>query len=288
MHVPNSHGRPRHRWRPRFATTLMFAFTAFAGMAQAVEFDERVRAPMMKDAAELKSQAQDFSARFAAIRETAPERLVLDAALAREQFDIAWKAKRAVDERRPLGELAAVGIVSDINGVVRIDFNAYPQWQPYEERLAILFAEANMQGLREELMHRGFRANDFAALEAYLATHDLSLAAAERALPVALGFNKIVRKYDKLKRPVDTGLVLSYVYQQAKIRAEVTREWSAGLLQTLDAQRSRILFDYVSEPESFGVWTPTVQHDALAEILAMMRRPDFEQQAIAEARGAQP
>ena len=288
MQVPNSHGRPRHRWRTPLAATLMLTLATFTGLAQAVEFDEKIRAPMMKDAAELKAQAQDFSTRFAAVREAAPERLVMDAALAREQFDIAWRAKRAIDERRPIDDLAAVGLVSDVNGVVRIDFNAYPQWLPYEERLASLFADANLDALGKELIRRGFRATDVVALEAWLAAHDLNRTAAERVLPVSLGFHKIVGKYDKLKRPVDTGLLLSYVYQRAKVRSEATREWAAGLLQTLDAQRARILFDYLSEPQSFGVWTPTVQSHALAETLATMRRPDFEQQAIAEAKGVQP
>lgn len=288
MQIPEIQHRPRQRWRPRLTSALMLTLAAFAGSAQAVEFDAAVRAPMMKDATVLKSQAQNIATRFAAIRESTPERLVTDAALAREQFDISWQAKRAVDERRPLGELALAGLDSDINGVVRVDYNAYPQWLPYEERFATLFAEPEMEALGKELIRRGFRPTDVDALHSYLEKHDLDRIAAQRGLPLALSFSKFVRNRDKLKQPVDSSLVLSYVYQQAKVRSEATREWAAGLLQSLDAQRGRILFEYVSEADSFGVWTPTQQSDALAAVLATMRRADFEKLAIAEASGVQP
>jgi hypothetical protein len=289
MHVPNSQHRLRNRWRPPLAAACLIT-VALTGSAQAVEFDASLRAPMMKSQGELKSQAQDYSTKFAAMREAVPERLVTDASLGREQFDLAWKVKRAIDDQRPLDELAAVGIVSDVNGHVRIDFNAYPQWLPFEERFAALLVEPNMEGLGKELTQRGFREADVAALGSYLSTHNLEHASAERALPIALSFSKLVQKFDRTRRTVDPGLVLSFVYQREKARSDATREWAAGLLQTLDAQRARILFDYVSEPESFGYWTPTVQSAALGEILATMRRPDFEQQAIAEvrAKGVQP
>ncbi len=287
MHVPNSQRRSRHRWRPPLTAAWLFAL-ALTGSAQAVEFDAAVRAPMMKSQGEWKNQAQDFSARYKAIRESAPEQLVKEPALSREQFDLAWKVKRAQDDRRPLDEFASVGIVSDVNGEIRIDFNSYPQWLPYEERFATLFAEPNMEALGKELVQRGFRDADVSALESYLAAHDLERTVTERQLPIALSFNKLVQKFDRTKRPVDSALVLSFVYQRAKVRSEVTREWAAGLLQALDTQRGRILFEYVSEPETFGIWTPTNQSTALAGILETMRRPDFEQKAIAEAKGVSP
>lgn len=288
MHVPNSQRRSRHRWRPPLTAALMLALAALTGSAQAVEFDASLRAPMMKSQGELKSQAQDYSAEFAAIGEAAPGQLVTNTSLWREQFDIAWKVQRAIDERRPLDELAAVGIISDANGHVRIDFNKYPQWFPFYERLSVLFAEPNMEGIGKELMQRGFRDSDVATLTKYVATHDLKRMSAERTLPVALSFNKLVQKFDRTKRSVDPGLLLSFVYQRAKVQSEATREWAAGLIQALDAQRARILFDYVSEPESFGVWTPTNQSIALAGVLEAMRLPDFAQKAIAEAKGVQP
>ena len=287
MHVPNSQHRSRYRWRPPLAAAWLLAL-ALTGSAQAVEFDASLRAPMMKSQGELKSQAQDYSAKFALISEAAPERLVTDTSLWREQFDVAWKVQRAMDEHRPLDELAAVGIVSDAMGHVRIDFNKYPQWFPFYERLSVLFAEPNMEGIGKELMQRGFRDTDVATLTNYVTTHDLKRSEAERALSVALSFNKLVQKFDRTRRPVDSGLLLSFVYQRSKVQSEVRREWAAGLIQSLDAQRARILFDYVSEPESFGVWTPTNQSIALAGVLEAMRLPDFEQKAIAEARGVQP
>jgi len=280
MHVPNS-----HRWRPKLAAGLMLTLATFTGLAQAVEFDERVRAPAMKDTVELRSQAQSLSTRYAEVRAAAPEQIITDPALAREQFDLTWKLKRALDQQRPLGDLTAVGIVSHTNGSIEVDSSAYPQWLRYDERLASLLTEGNLDLISQNLANRGFRDSDIAALRSYLATHDLGRAVAQRALPVALSFHKLVMKYDRLKRPVDEALLLSYVYQQAKLRSDSTREWAAGLLAALDAQRARILIEHISEFNTRTYWTPTDQSAALADTLAMIRRPDFEQQATTEAQG---
>ena len=62
-----------------------------------------------------------------------------------------------------------------------------------------------------------------------------------------MSFSKIVKKYDKIKRPVDDAAVLSYIYQREKLKAEKGREWAEGLLNSLDAQRARILLAYFVE-----------------------------------------
>ena len=90
----NRQGRQRHRWRPAITSMLMLALASFS---HAADFDEKLKAPMMKDAGELRSQAQAYAARFAAAREASIEQLVRDPALAREKFDVAWKVQRAID-----------------------------------------------------------------------------------------------------------------------------------------------------------------------------------------------
>jgi hypothetical protein len=289
MHVPsNCHGRQRHRWRPALATVLMVTLATLASSAQAVDFDEKLKAPAMKDPAELRSQAQAFSARFAHLRAAAPEQLVKDAALAREHFDLSWKISRAIDERRPLPDLADVGIVAGPEGSIHIDSKAFPQWLPMYERLSSLLPGWDFAMFAPELVRRGFRDTDVTSLKEYLATHDLERAAAQRALPTALAFSKVVAKYDKLKRPVDNGLAMSFFYQQARLKAEASREWTAGLLDALDAQRGRILIEFFSEFETKTSWTPSDPAVAVAELLAIMRLPDFQQRATAEAQGVRP
>ena len=284
MHVPsNCHGRQHHRWRPALAM-LMLALAA-AGSAHAADFDEKLKAPTMKDPAELRSQAQEYSARFARVRAATPEQLVKDPALARDHFDLTWKIKRAVDEGRPLPDLAAVGIVPGAEGSVLIDSKAFPQWLPINERFASLLPGREFAVFNPELTRRGFRDTDLARLTEYLSTHDVERAGAQRALPAALAFSKVVAKYDKLKRPVDYGLAMSFFYQQARLKAEATREWTLGLLDALDAQRGRILIEFVSEFETTTSWTPSDPSVAVVDLLAMMRHPDFQQRATAEAQG---
>jgi len=287
MHVPsNCHGRQLHRWRPALAM-LMLALAA-AGSAQAADFDEKLKAPTMKDPAELRSQAQAYSARFAQIRAATPEQLVKDPALAREHFDLTWKIKRAVDERRALPDVADVGIVPAPDGSVLIDSKEFPQWLPLYERISSLLPGWDFAMFGPPLVSRGFRDADITILEEYLATHDLERAVAQRTLPVTLAFNKVVAKYDRLKRPVDYGLAMSFFYQRSRLYAEVSREWTAGLLESLDAQRGRILIEYISEFETSTSWTPSDPSAAVADLLSTMRQPDFQRRATAEAQGVQP
>ena len=66
---------------------------------------------MMKSQAELHSQAQAFRRGLSRVARSAPEQLIRNSALARENFDLEWQIQRAIDERKPLDEFAALGIV---------------------------------------------------------------------------------------------------------------------------------------------------------------------------------
>ena len=56
----NRQGRQRHRWRPAITSMLMLALASFS---HAADFDEKLKAPMMKDAGELRSQAPGLQPR---------------------------------------------------------------------------------------------------------------------------------------------------------------------------------------------------------------------------------
>jgi hypothetical protein len=155
-------------------------------------------------------------------------------------------------------------------------------------QLATLLPTYQRDSLLQILMNRGFTADETTRLEAYLASRDASAEAAQRKLPVALSFSKVVRKYDKLRRPVPDAVVLSYIYQRERAGAEATREWAAGLLDSIGAHGARILLSAISEGASTTIWAPSDQPGGIADTLAAVRQPDFEQQATARSLGAKP
>jgi hypothetical protein len=213
--------------------------------------------------------------------------MVTNRALSQEHFDLVWQLTRALEDKRPLEDLSALGLVKDGNGF-RIDYNAFPQWQPFPEKVALLMPTMNMDVTGPQHVGRGFRDSDGVALRNYLEPYDHKAATRARTLPIAISFSKVVKKYDKIKRPVGKELVFSYIYQRNKAGAEVRRSWAEGLLQLLDAQRVRVLHSYFAEMESTGYWSPSDAEAGVASLLAVMRLPDYEQRATAEARGATP
>ena len=272
----------------RAAAGLLLLFTSLAGIASAVEFDEKLKAPLIRDPAELRTQAQAYSARFAELQDAAGEQLITNRTLAGERFDLSWQLQQAIDAHRPLGDLSAIGFVSREDGSYHIDFNSFPQWERVDRKLATLLPTYQRESLVQILSNRGFTADETAKLEAYLASRDAGAEANQRRLPIALSFSKVVKKYDKLRRPVPDAVVLSYIYQRERASAEATREWAAGLLEAIGAHGSRILLSAMSEGTSTSVFAPSDQAAGIADTLAAVRRPDFEQQATAQSKGVKP
>ena len=281
MHVPSYPRVPA--WLP--LTMLMLA--GFAGGAHAVEFDEKLRAPMARGGAELKTQAESYSASFARLSSVSPAEMVTNQALSQERFDLEWQLTRALEDKRPLEDLSALGLVKHENGF-RIDYNAFPQWQPFPEKLASLMPTMSMDTAGPQLVARGFRESDVAALRSYLETHDLKEATSARTLPISISFSKVVKKYDKIKRPVGKDVVFSFIYQRNKTEVEARRAWSESLIHTLDEQRVRVLHSYLSETQGIGYWAPSDTEAGVANLLAIMRLPDYEQRATADAAGVTP
>jgi len=270
------------------AAGLLLLFASLAGIASAVEFDEKLKAPLIRDPAELRTQAQAYSARFAELQDAAGEQLITNRTLAGERFDLSWQLQQAIDAHRPLGDLSAIGFVTREDGSYHIDFNSFPQWERVDRKLATLLPTYQRESLVQILSNRGFTADETAKLEAYLASRDAGAEANQRRLPIALSFSKVVKKYDKLRRPVPDAVVLSYIYQRERASAEATREWAAGLLEAIGAHGSRILLSAMSEGTSTSVFAPSDQAAGIADTLAAVRRPDFEQQATAQSKGVKP
>ena len=278
MHVP---GYPR-------VVALLAVIAGFASSAQAVEFDEKIKAPMVKDAAVLRTQAESYVSKFTALKDADPRELISNRALSAQRFDLTWQIQQAIDTQKPLGDLSALGFMARPDGSYRIDFNANPEWDRPEDRFAVLLAGPDWQGLGEQLIGRGFRQVDVETLKEYISTHDLQKVSRRESLPISLSFSKMVKKFAKIKRPVDDAFVLSYIYQREKFRAEMGRAWAEGLLNSLDAQRARILLAYFGEMPTTGVWGPSNQRAGIDEQVHLMRLLDFERLATAEAMGDAP
>jgi hypothetical protein len=80
---------------------MMLMLASFAGRAQAVAFDEKLKAPMARGGAELKIQADSYSASFARLSTVSPAEMVTNRALSQEYFDLNWQLNRALEDKRP-------------------------------------------------------------------------------------------------------------------------------------------------------------------------------------------
>jgi hypothetical protein len=276
----------RRSKRPLLAAVFMLALAGVGGLAQAVEFDEKVKAPMMKSAGELKTQMQGFATRYREIHATAPAEFVTNVSLARQQFDLSWQLERTISERRPPGDLEAMGFVSLGNGGYSVDTRKYPEWHLQGENIATMFSSNLREGVYGELLQRGFRTEDVAALKEYIATHDVKQATHAATVPIARGFQRVIQKFDKAGVPVPDALVVSYWYQSTRAYFEANRAWSEGLLKTLDAQRQRVLLSYLSELGSSRSLIPEDVSAAINGTLTSVRAPDFEKRLMPTDGGA--
>jgi hypothetical protein len=289
MQVPsNRRDCPRQRWRGSIAVVSMLAVMALGGAAQAASFDEKVKAPQIRTAGEFESQAEPFALKYRAMRESNPEQLIRDPAMSRQKFDLKWQLLRAVESRKPLGDLTALGLISQGDGSYRIDLAAYPEWDDLHETIAGMLSRANIDATGPALMARGFRPEDLVTLKNYIAKHDSDAAARAESAAITLDFANVVRKYDKLKRPVPDALIESFYYQRTRAYGENKRRWVEGLLEVLDAHRDRVLLSTFLEIKPTSTWMPSDLKAAGEELMAEIRKPDFEARVQAEAKGVAP
>jgi len=274
--------------RPSIAAVLILALVGLGTAAHAVEFEEKLKAPAMANAAALSTQAKSLAARFAEIRTSNPAQLITNNSLARQQFDLMWQLERAIDEHKPLGEMAELGVIAHDNGSYSIDQAQYPVWSDVTDGLIALTQPDFLDNTCKGLQQRGFRPEDIMAFREYLGSHDLRDATGAASHPLAIGFSRTVRKYDKLKLAVPDSLVISYLYQRQRISSDAHRAWAQGLLSRFDAQRVRILLSLAMETDGSLTMLPEDPAVVIPETLALVRQPDFEQRVNAEARGVAP
>jgi hypothetical protein len=262
------------------AAVWMLATASSGGIVHAAGFDEGLKSPAMKSTADWKAQAQNFATKYRESRNADPARLLADASLAQRQFDLGWQLERAIHERKLPGDLAALGFVSLANGGYTIDTQKHPEWRADGDNIATIFNSNLIEGILEALSERGFRPGDIAAVEQYIALHDVQQAAQAATTPIALNFQQVVRKFDTAGKTVPDTLVISYWYQSTGAYLEARRAWSEGLLKTLDSQRVRVLFSYLSELASSRTLIPENTSEAVSGTLTNVRSPDFEKRLM--------
>jgi len=289
MHVPSYwSGTQRPRRLGRFAAASLAALAGLVSIVHAAEFDQKLQAPRVVNLADLRQQVQSFAAHFAELQSASPVTLNTDRALSQQRFDLMWQIQQAIDVHKPLGDLSAVGLTAREDGGVNVDLDAFPQWNRLDTFLAGALPQMDLAALGQNLANRGFVEGDMEKLKAYLATHDARAATDAANLPLALSFSKLVKKYDKIKRPVPENVVLSYLYQREKVATETQRAWLNGLLESVDEHSARVLLSFFAESKFSAIWAPSDQAAGIADVLATVRLPDFEQLAVKQAQGEAP
>lgn len=256
---------------------VLLVTAAFA--AQAVEFDEKLNAPMAASGAELRSRIESLGLKGGAADAQARVDEVGSAALARQRFDTRWLLGRMIDARKPLPELEALGFVAREDGGYVIDTQKHPEWRPLQKNL-LLFADPEFANeIAGVMLARGFEPGDVEVLRTYGKEHDLERARDEGQLALLLSAGKMAKKRQKLKLPVDDRFMWSFFYQKARNLAEVERRWSQGLLDKLAPHSQRVLASYFSEGSGSLSIIPTDDSPALAYERDLLLNPDLEQLA---------
>jgi len=255
---------------------LALPLLALVASASAVEFDEKLRAPLVRSGAELKPKLESYVSLVKSVQGREPLEVVSNATLARDHFDTVWSLGRLVDARQPLPELEALGFVAKPNGSYTINTTDHPEWRPLHQSLTLLTNTGVMDGSAEAFLARGMSTEQLALLRQYVADHDLERARDEGKLKLGLAANKVAKKLQKLKR-LDDNFMWSYIYQKSLDDSEIIHRWASGLLQALEPQSRRIIASYFDEQRGSWSISPTPVEPAVKYERDLLLRPDFEQ-----------
>jgi hypothetical protein len=277
-------------WRARCARLAAMGalWAGLAAAANAAAFDEKLAAPAVRDAAGVQAQARSFAARLEQAKQQAPERVITDRALFRERAELSWHVQESINSGQVPEGLPDIGLERRDDGSYVVDVARHPEWADAVNWLAGVLPHEDWPRLAGALTQLGMRPDELAKLERYLRDNDPRRAASQATLHLSIGFARVVKKLDRLRRPVPDSLVMSFLYQRALASGEARRAWLDGLLVALGAHGSRILQSYYEEAAMQLIWLPDDRAAGIAGVLADLRRPDFEALATREAQGGAP
>ena len=257
---------------------LFMLLVAGPAATQAVEFDEKLKAPRAVSSAGLKARFDAVSARVTGPGSVDALDAVRDRALAREIFDARWMLGALVDARVALPELEAAGFKANGDGSYTFKAGEHPAWRVLADDLLVLADPVVLAKLESMFLARGFRPEDYATLREYVTQHDLKRAVGEEQLALLISSGKMAKKLQKLKR-LDDNFMSSYFYQKQWALSESERRWAVGLLDALEPRARRVLQSYFSEVATEGYIAPTSTVEAYQHEKALLLRPDLERVA---------
>jgi hypothetical protein len=240
-------GRTKRSWASGFAPLAMVLGIA----VHAAPFDEKAKAPRAVTSQALRTRFEAHFQAFQRKQEDAdPAAFIRDRQAHKQWSDLYFAVKLALDERVPLQDLSAFGLVAQADGAYVVDLRKFPQWEPLDTRLYLLTNPEVLESYEPALKARGFRDEDIRALRTYLATHDPRLRIHSEGRQLVDTFAKRLQGRRQAGQPLNLEEVLAYRYQKASLKAEVERQWAVELLDALDAQRQRILASFFDEFDS--------------------------------------
>ena len=229
------------------ASVLLLALFA-AGQTLAASFDETTKVPRVASSTELRAKLEAHFATFERKQQDPdPAAFIRDAGAHKQWSDLYFAVVLAMDEKKPLKELDAFGLVAKPDGRYVVDLAAFPQWEPLDSRLHKLTDEEVVESYVPALRARGFRDEDIDALRTYLASNDPRLTVQAEGRQLVETFARRLQGQRKAGRKLDLQEVLAYRYQKSVIRAEAQRSWAIGLMDALDKQRQRALASFLDE-----------------------------------------
>ena len=232
----------------RLGASVTVLFALLAGPTQAAPFDEKLKPPRAATAQALRTKLEAHFATFQRKQQDPdPAAFIRDAKAYRQWSDLDFALQLAMDERTPLKDLDAFGVVARPDGTYHVDLHAFPQWEPLDSRLHRLTNPEILESYLPALKARGFRDEDLTALQTYVATHDPKVDLHAQGRQLVETFAQRLQAQRKVGQRLNLQEVLAYRYQKTSLRTEAERRWAVGLMDALDRQRQRILVSFLDE-----------------------------------------
>jgi hypothetical protein len=256
----------------RLGASVTVLFALLAGPTQAAPFDEKLKPPRAATAQALRTKLEAHFATFQRKQQDPdPAAFIRDAKAYRQWSDLDFALQLAMDERTPLKDLDAFGVVARPDGTYHVDLHAFPQWEPLDSRLHRLTNQEILESYLPALKARGFRDEDLTALQTYVATHDPKVDLHTQGRQLVETFAKRLQAQRKVGQRLNLQEVLAYRYQKTSLRTEAERRWAVGLMDALDRQRQRILVSFLDEFQAEMVFGAS--QDDLAATLEQEAQP---------------
>jgi len=256
----------------RLGASVTVLFALLAGPTQAAPFDEKLKPPRAATAQALRTKLEAHFATFQRKQQDPdPAAFIRDAKAYRQWSDLDFALQLAMDERTPLKDLDAFGVVARPDGTYHVDLHAFPQWEPLDSRLHRLTNPEILESYLPALKARGFRDEDLTALQTYVATHDPKVDLHAQGRQLVDTFAQRLQAQRKVGQRLNLQEVLAYRYQKTSLRTEAERRWAVGLMDALDRQRQRILVSFLDEFQAEMVFGAS--QDDLAATLEQEAQP---------------